>query len=92
MTGSTVSVESAMQGARPGTSRPVTTSGRFVRLGTASMKSEEGGPFINVEQLDLQKYASRPSLGKALCDYLLYSEHNPKKALELAAHATVEKE
>ena len=35
------SVEAAFQGARPGTSRPVTASGRFVRLGTASMRTTQ---------------------------------------------------
>lgn len=86
--GSRRDVGSALGGGRPGTSRPVTQSGRFVRLGTASMKSQPGGAFINVERLDLRKYASRAPLAKVLCDYLLYHEHNPKKALELAAHAT----
>ena len=81
-------VEGAFQGNRPGTSRPVTTSGRFVRLGTASMQSEPGGPFINIDRMDLKKYAQRPPLAKALCDYLLYVDHNPRKALELCAEAT----
>eukprot|EP01048_Picozoa_sp_COSAG05_P017167 COSAG05_NODE_2306_length_3249_cov_2.568889_1_plen_202_part_00 len=39
---SSSSVESVFQGSRPGTSRPVSSSGRFVRLGTASMLSEPG--------------------------------------------------
>ena len=82
------SVEAAFQGNRPGTSRPVTSSGRFVRLGTASMRSDPGGPFINVERMDLKKYASRAPLAKILCDYILYHDHNPKKALELCAEAT----
>ena len=90
-TGST-SAESAFQGDRPGTSRPVTALGRRVRLGTASMLSEAGGPFINVEKLDLTKYAKRQDLAKLLCDYLLYHDHNPQKALELASKATVEAE
>ncbi|CAD7700271.1 unnamed protein product [Ostreobium quekettii] len=77
-----------MKGARPGTTRPLTSSGRFVRLGTASMRSEAGGPFINVHRLDLRKYASRPLLARALCDYILYHDHNPRKALELCSHAT----
>ena len=75
-------------GNRPGTSRPVTALGRPVRLGTASMMSDRGGPFINVERLDLSRYAARPALSRVLCDYLLYHDHNPKKALELCAHAT----
>ena len=48
-------MESAFAGNRPGTTRPVTSSGRFVRLGTASMKSEPGGPFIDVNKLDLAR-------------------------------------
>lgn len=35
--------------------RPVTTSGRFVRLGTASLQSEPGGPFVNLERINMQK-------------------------------------
>ena len=61
---------------------------RFVRLGTASLLSERGGPFINLDKLDLKKYAARPCLARTLCDYMLYHEHNPKRALELCAHAT----
>ena len=86
----TSSVEAAMAGVRPGTSRPVTALGRMVRLGTASMQQEAGGPFINVDRLDLRKYAARPALAKALFEYILYHDHNPKKALELAALATVQ--
>lgn len=78
----------ALAGARPGTSRPMTTMGRLVRLGTASMAQEAGGPFINADRLDLRKYAQRPALSRALFDYILYVDHNPKKALELAALAT----
>lgn len=37
---------------------------RFVRLGTASMAAEPGGPFINPEKLDLRKYAARPNLAR----------------------------
>lgn len=81
-------VDAAFQGNRPGTSRPVTSSGRFVRLGTASMRSEAGGPFINAEKLDLKKYAQRQPLAKVLCDYILYHDHNPRRALELCAEAT----
>lgn len=84
-------VATAFQGSRPGTSRPVTSSGRFVRLGTASMKAMQDKS-IDTSQLDLQKYAKRPALAKALCDYLIYFEHNPRKALELASAATVEAE
>jgi len=84
------SVEGAFASGRPGTSRPVTASGRFVRLGTASMLSEPGGVFINIDRLDLRKYAARPALARALCDYILYHDHNPKKGVELCALATVQ--
>jgi tetratricopeptide repeat protein 8 len=33
-------------------------------------------------------YDKRPALAKALMDFILYHDHNPKKALELAAEAT----
>lgn len=82
------SLDQAFKGQRPGTSRPMTTMGRQVRLGTASMRSEPGGVFINADALDMRKYGKRPTIAKALCDYLLYVEHNPKKALELASEAT----
>jgi len=52
------------------------------------MLSESGGPFIRVERLDLKKYAQRPELAKVLFDYILYHDHNPRKALELANYAT----
>ena len=51
------------------------------------MASDKDGPFINLDKLDLRKYALRPNLARVLCDYMLYHEHNPKKALELCAHA-----
>eukprot|EP00512_Aurantiochytrium_limacinum_P012009 CAMPEP_0171566610 /NCGR_PEP_ID=MMETSP0961-20121227/667_1 /TAXON_ID=87120 /ORGANISM="Aurantiochytrium limacinum, Strain ATCCMYA-1381" /LENGTH=473 /DNA_ID=CAMNT_0012120373 /DNA_START=246 /DNA_END=1667 /DNA_ORIENTATION=+ len=84
-------LESAMRKTgsnRPGTSRPVTALGRHVRLGTASMRSERDGPFIDVSRMDLRKYANRPTLARALCEFLLYHDHNARKALELAAEAT----
>jgi tetratricopeptide repeat protein 8 len=78
----------AFQTDRTGTARPLTALGRAVRLGTASMLSEPSGIFIDVDRLDLARYATRPHIAKALCDYLLYHDHNPRKALELAAKAT----
>eukprot|EP00879_Flechtneria_rotunda_P021995 GHRR01023196.1.p1 GENE.GHRR01023196.1~~GHRR01023196.1.p1 ORF type:complete len:416 (+),score=162.18 GHRR01023196.1:766-2013(+) len=95
-TGSTkpaTALSMALKGARPATSasRPVTTSGRFVRLGTASLAAAAaGGPFIVPERLDLRKYAARPNLARVLCDYIIYVDHNMRKALELAAYATNE--
>jgi len=60
---------------RMGTARPVTTSGRYMRLGTASMLAQAGGPFVDIERLDLRKYANRTLLAKVLMDYILYAEH-----------------
>lgn len=66
--------------------RPVT--GRFIRLGTASLQSVPGGPHINVQALPLERYArEKPMVAKLLCDYLLYVEHKPKLALELCTAA-----
>ncbi|EDV29838.1 Tetratricopeptide repeat protein 8 [Trichoplax sp. H2] len=90
------------QGGRPGTmeqairtprtahtARPVTSaSGRYVRLGTASMLSQPDGPFINVARLNLSKYASRPNLSKVLFEYLFHHENDIRSALELAALTT----
>ena len=87
-TGGPISVDQAMKGSRPGTSRPMTSLGRQVRLGTASMNASNSSMFIDAEKLDLKRYATRPALAKALCDFILYHDHNPRKALELAAEAT----
>lgn len=84
-----MSASDAFKGSRPGTTRPMTSLGRQLRLGTASMMTQLGGPFINVEALDLRKYATRPAIAKALCDYILYHDKNPRKAAELASAATV---
>jgi len=88
--GTGMSLERAMTSSRLGTAmtRPVTTSGRFVRLGTASLASEPGGPFVNLERINVQKYAARPAMAKALCDYIFHVAANPKKAVELCAAAT----
>jgi hypothetical protein len=60
---------------------------RFARLGTASMLASEGGPFIDAGRLDLAKYGARPLLARVLCDYIMYVDHNMRKALELAGEA-----
>ena len=76
-------VATALRGSKPGTARPTTTSGRFVRLGTASLASQPGGPFIDIHKLNMDKYAKRAHLARVLCDYILYSEHNAKIAANL---------
>lgn len=80
--------EDAFKGSRPGTSRPMSVAGRFVRLGTQSMLAEGDGQFLNADRLDVVKYSRRPAESKAILDYLLYVLHNPRKALELAAECT----
>jgi tetratricopeptide repeat protein 8 len=77
-------------GTASGVSRPMTTLGRLIRLGTASMLSTPDGPFVNVARLDLRKYAARPAIARALFDYIWYVDHDHRKALELAAAATVD--
>ncbi|KAJ3405102.1 Tetratricopeptide repeat protein 8 [Chytridiales sp. JEL 0842] len=66
----------------------MSSSGRMIRLGTASLVSEPGGPFVDVEKLDLKKYAQRPNLSRALFEYIYTHCRNTRKALELASHAT----
>ncbi|KAB5562117.1 hypothetical protein PHYPO_G00014320 [Pangasianodon hypophthalmus] len=71
------------------TARPVTSaSGRFVRLGTASMLTHPDGPFINLSRLNLAKYAQKPNLSKTLFEYIFHHENDVKNALDLAALAT----
>ena len=68
------------------TARPVSAaSGRFVRLGTASMLSQPDGPFINMARLNVGKYAGRPNIAKALFEYILYHENRVREAMDLAA-------
>jgi hypothetical protein len=43
---------------------------------------------VDVEKLNVSKYATRTGLAMAITDYLLYVEHNTRKALELCAEAT----
>lgn len=89
MSGSNTSVRDALQSSRRGgTARPMTTFGREVRLGTASLSSSSSGSLVDIEKLNLKKYASRTGLAMVLTDYLLYVEHNTRKALELCAEAT----
>jgi len=67
------------------TSRPITSSsGRHVRLGTSSMLSNPSGPFINLSHMNYSKYATKPSLAKALFEYIFYHENDIIISLELA--------
>ncbi|XP_038967994.1 tetratricopeptide repeat protein 8 isoform X4 [Rattus norvegicus] len=71
------------------TARPITSSsGRFVRLGTASMLTSPDGPFINLSRLNLTKYSQKPKLAKALFEYIFHHENDVKMALDLASLST----
>uniref|UniRef100_A0A4W3GS93 Tetratricopeptide repeat domain 8 n=1 Tax=Callorhinchus milii TaxID=7868 RepID=A0A4W3GS93_CALMI len=71
------------------TARPVTSaSGRYVRLGTASMLTNPDGPFIHLSRLNISKYAGKPYLAKTLFEYIFHHENDVKSALDLAALAT----
>lgn len=71
------------------TSRPVTSaSGRFIRMGTASMLSHPSGPFVNLSRLNYNKYATKPSMAKPLFEYILYHENDVMNAMELARLAS----
>lgn len=69
-------IEQALQTPRSAhTARPVTSaSGRFVRLGTASMLSNKDGPFINLSRLNFNKYAEKDNVAKVIVHiFLLFS-------------------
>ncbi|KAM3134238.1 hypothetical protein pb186bvf_013658 [Paramecium bursaria] len=76
-------IKTARQGAQIGTARPMTQGGRYVRLGTASLFF--GDQFIQVDKLDIKKLATKPVISRVLFDYLIYVDHNPRKALQLAS-------
>lgn len=60
----------------PLSGRPVTTaSGCHVRVGTASMLTEPGGPFIDVSKLNMSKYAQRPALAKVRMWFICPIKH-----------------
>ncbi|OQR71248.1 tetratricopeptide repeat protein 8-like [Tropilaelaps mercedesae] len=88
--GAVGSIDAALKSTRTAMSaRPVTSSlARYVRMGTASMLSQVGQPFINVARLNISKYGQKPALAKALFNYIYYHENEIRHALELAAQAT----
>ncbi|CAF0939994.1 unnamed protein product [Rotaria sp. Silwood1] len=83
------SMENVLKTARTAaTARPVTTAtGRFVRLGTASMLSTPDGPFIQVGRLNLPKYAQNQALSRSLFEHLFHHASDVRTALQLATHA-----
>eukprot|EP00040_Diaphanoeca_grandis_P027781 m.158963 g.158963 ORF g.158963 m.158963 type:complete len:509 (-) comp31114_c0_seq2:72-1598(-) len=83
-------MEQALKTARSSTAaRPLTNAtGRSIRLGTASMLTDDPTVFVDTSKLDLEKYAKKPPLAKVLFRYLLHVENDTLKALELAGAAT----
>ncbi|XP_037081086.1 tetratricopeptide repeat protein 8-like [Pollicipes pollicipes] len=83
-------MEQALRTARTSrTARPISaSSGRTVRIGTASMLSSPDGPFINLARLNLAKYAKEPTVAKPLFEYILYHENDIRHACDLASQAT----
>lgn len=79
-----------MAGQRPGTNRPVTSGGRLLRLGTASLLGKDG-QFVNADNLKPAELAKKQYLAKAICDYLIYVESNFRRALDVASEATIAK-
>jgi tetratricopeptide repeat protein 8 len=67
---------------------PTTSSGRALRLSTASL-AQVGDKFFESERENMKQLAKKKSKSRLIFKYLFYVEHNLKKALELAAEATV---
>ncbi|CAF0774885.1 unnamed protein product [Adineta steineri] len=80
------SMENALKTARTAaTARPITgATGRFVRLGTASMLSTPDGPFLQVGRLNLPKYAQKEAIARSLFEHLFHHANDIRTALQLA--------
>ncbi|KAI8850952.1 hypothetical protein BC829DRAFT_415666 [Chytridium lagenaria] len=72
---------------RSSNERMTLSSAGRMNLVTPSLVNEPGGPFINLERLDLKKYAAKPLLSMALFEYIYDHCRDFKRALELASHA-----
>lgn len=86
MSGSTNVRDALQSGRRTATARPMTNLGREVRLGTASLQAS--GNLVDSSKINVKKYAGRTGIAMAITDYLIYVEHNIRKALEMCAEAT----
>lgn len=90
------SIENALSAPRTGYSaRPLTSSsGRYARLGTASMLvlQESGGVFLDVERLNVDKYAKLSTLSKSLFEFIFHNQCNVRVALNLATKSLTETE
>ncbi len=68
------------------TSRPLTTMGRELRLGSASIIDADTS--VGIDKLNVKKWAHRTGIAMILFEYMLYVEHNISKALEICAEAS----
>lgn len=66
---------------------PMTSSGRALRLSTASL-AQAGDKFFESEKINYKNLARKKTQSRLVFKYLFYVEHNLKRALELAAEAT----
>jgi tetratricopeptide repeat protein 8 len=76
-------------GYRAGTSRATTQGGRHLRIATASLKSLNSSLSLDVNDVNPKNIIKKPSLAKAVADYLFYVEKNYKKLLEICSEATI---
>ncbi|KAI2808173.1 Tetratricopeptide repeat protein 8 [Blomia tropicalis] len=87
-------IENALSAPRTGHSaRPMTSSsGRYARIGTASLLAlqESGGSFLNVERLNVDRYARMHNISKSLFEYIFHNQGNVRVALNLATKANIE--
>ncbi|VDM64462.1 unnamed protein product [Angiostrongylus costaricensis] len=71
------------------TARAVSSnSARQLRLATASMASNPGGPFVMLERLNIDKYGADPMVNRQLFEYVFYHEGDMKTAHQIAAIAS----
>lgn len=88
------SIENALTAPRTGYSaRPMTSSSAmYARIGTASLLAlqESGGSFLNVERLNVEKYAKMETVAKSLFEYIFHNQGNIRVALNLATRAAAE--
>lgn len=77
------------QTGRAGTSRAMTSGGRYMRIATASLQSINSGFSLDTKDIDPKKIIHKKSLSKCVADYLFYVEKNFKLLLEISSEATV---
>ena len=85
--------DAAFKQGRPGTSRPMSVAGRFIRLATqSSLLSSSPSQFINPALIVPAKFVSKPAEALALSQYLLTVDINHRVCLELCAAMTTANE